>query len=61
MSSEGDSVGDIATFVCDSGFELVGDGTATCTLTSPTSAEFLPPAPKCRRKSYDTISVKSVC
>ena len=45
----GTSVGDTATYSCDSGFELIGGATTTCTLVDDISATFLPP-PECRRE-----------
>ena len=47
----GNSVGDNATFVCNAGFELVGDEVATCTQAADmSSALFLPAEPTCLRK-----------
>ena len=43
-------VGDMATYNCDSGFELIGDATTTCTLVDMDSAEFQPAPPFCRRE-----------
>ena len=47
----GNSVGDTATYTCNSGFELIGDPVTTCTLVDDDSAEFpsVPP-PSCRRE-----------
>ena len=46
-------VGAMATYTCDSGFELIGDATTTCTLVDIDSAEFLPAPPSCRREYTD--------
>ena len=43
-------VGDMANYTCNSGFELIGDATTTCTLVDMDSAEFQPEAPSCRRE-----------
>ena len=44
----GNSLGDTATYTCDSGFELVGTATATCTAAGDgSSASFEPAAPIC--------------
>ncbi len=47
----GNSIGDVATYTCNVGFELIGNGTATCTLVDMDSAEFQPAPPSCRRES----------
>ncbi len=44
------SVGDTATYSCDSGFELIGGATTTCTEVDANSAEFLPQPPVCKRE-----------
>ena len=44
------SVGDMAVYMCDSGFELIGDATTTCTLVDMDNAEFQPTPPSCRRE-----------
>ena len=50
-TSAGNSVGDAATYTCNTGFELIGQAVATCTLsTNGNSASFLPAQPICRRK-----------
>ena len=47
----GNSVGDIATYTCDPGFELIGNMTATCTQVDMNSAVFqLQELPSCRRE-----------
>ena len=47
----GNSVGDTATYTCNSGFELIGDAMATCTAAMDgNSASFQPAAPVCRRE-----------
>ena len=47
----GNSVGDTATYTCDSAFELIGNATTTC-IAAPngTSAVFSPAQPVCRRE-----------
>ncbi len=44
------SVGAMATYTCDSGFELIGNATTTCTLVNMNSADFQPTPPSCRRE-----------
>ena len=46
----GTSVGDTATYNCDSGFELIGDAIMTCTLVDGNFAAFSPQPPLCRRE-----------
>ena len=47
----GNSVGDIATYTCDSGFELIGDMIMTCAQVDVNSAAFqLQELPSCRRE-----------
>ncbi len=50
VTFSGNSVGDMATYTCDSGFELIGDETTTCTLVNMDTAEFQPEPPSCRRE-----------
>ena len=52
------SIGDTATYSCDSGFELIGAATTTCTEMDPNTPEFLPQPPVCRREyCMDVIGV----
>ena len=46
----GNSVGDTATYSCDSGFELNGDETTTCIQVDVNSSVFLPSPPVCIRE-----------
>ena len=46
----GNSVGDTATYTCNTGFELVGSATTTCTQVDVNSAAFSPEPPICRRE-----------
>ena len=46
----GNSVGDTATYTCNSGFELIGNVTTTCTQVDANSAVFQPAPPFCRRE-----------
>lgn len=47
----GNSVGDTATYACNTGFELIGDTEATCNqATDGSSSSFEPAAPSCRCK-----------
>ena len=46
----GNSIGDTATYTCNSGFELIGDATTTCTQVDANSAVFQPAVPVCRRE-----------
>ena len=47
----GNSVGDTATYSCNSGFELIGGDTTTCIQVDANSTAFTPAAPECRRES----------
>ena len=49
------SVGDMAIYTCDLGFELIGNASTTCTLVDMDSAEFQPAPPSCRRKHIKQI------
>ena len=44
------SVSDTATYICNSGFELIGSATVTCTQVDVNSATFSPAPPVCRRE-----------
>ena len=46
----GNSVGDTATYTCNSGFELIGSVTTTCTQVDSISVVFQPAPPSCRRE-----------
>ena len=46
----GNSIGDTATYICDSGFELIGNASVTCTQVDVNSAAFTPAVPVCRRE-----------
>ena len=48
VTFNGNSVGDMANYTCDSGFELIGDATTTCTLVNKDSAIFQLAPPACR-------------
>ena len=50
MTLTGNSVDDTTTYTCNSGFELIGDVTSTCTQEDMNFATFLPAAPVCRRE-----------
>ena len=50
VTSNGNSIGDIAMYTCDLGFELIGCATTTCTQVDMDSAEFQPAPPSCRRE-----------
>ena len=47
VSFSGNEVGDTATYTCDSGFDLVGEGLATCTAAADGTASFQPGPPTC--------------
>ena len=51
VTVSGQSVGDTATYDCQSGFSLIGTPTRTCTLISPGSADWSGEAPICERTS----------
>ena len=61
----GNSVGDTATYTCNSGFELIGDPTTTCTAAVDGNSGTYPavPPPECRREYFmnTTRTVSSVC
>ena len=46
----GNSVGDTASYTCNSGFELIGNVITTCTQVDANSAVFQPAPPFCRRE-----------
>ena len=48
MTFTGNSVGDNATYICNSGFELIGNASVTCTQVDVNSAAFMPVVPVCR-------------
>ena len=50
VSFTGNSVGNTATYTCDSGFELIGSATTTCTRVDANSAVIQPAPPSCRRE-----------
>ena len=50
VTFNGNSIGDMATYTCDLGFELIGNANTTCTLVDTDSAEFQPVPPSCRRE-----------
>ena len=50
VTFNGTSINDTATYSCDSGFELIGLATTTCTLVEANSAIFQPEPPLCRRE-----------
>ena len=56
VTFNGNSVGDVATYTCELGFELIGDKNTTCTLVDMDSAEFQPAPPSCRRE-YTEINI----
>ena len=50
VTVNGSSIGDMATYTCDAGFELIGNATTICTLADMDSAEFQLAPPSCRRE-----------
>ena len=48
----GNSIGDTATYTCDSGYELIGDSVRTCAKlpTDPSMPDFQPEEPFCHRE-----------
>ena len=53
----GNSIGDTATYSCNSGYELEGATTTTCTAVDADSAQFLPEPPVCRREYCMNVGV----
>ena len=53
----GISTGDTATYTCDSGFELIGVTTTTCTEVDDNTAEFSPAPPVCRREYAGCLNI----
>ena len=49
----GNSVNDTATYTCNTGFELIGNATTTCTQVDMNTAAFQPAPPSCRREYTD--------
>ena len=52
----GNSVGDTATYTCNSGFELIGNASTTCTQLDMNIAAFAPAAPVCTRECCVNIT-----
>ena len=54
----GNSIGDTATYTCDSGYELIGDAVRTCAKlpNDPSMADFQPEEPFCHREYCMNIS-----
>ena len=52
----GNSVGNTATYSCDSGFELIGSMNTTCRQVDVNSAVFSPSPPFCIREYYMHIT-----
>ena len=50
MIFTGNSIGDTATYTCNSGFELIGNATVTCLQVDVNSAAFSRAPPVCRRE-----------
>ena len=50
VTFSGNSVDDAVNYTCNSGFELVGNATATCTQVDVNSAAFSPVPPVCMRE-----------
>ena len=61
MTFTGNSVGDTATYTCNSGFELIGNASTTCTQVDVKSAAFSPAAPVCQRECCVIMSVTTRC
>ena len=57
----GNSVGDTTTYACNSGFELIGNASLTCTQVEVSSAAFSPAAPVCRREYGMNITNGGLC
>ena len=57
----GNSVGDTATYTCNSGFELIGNASTTCTQVDVNSAAFSPAAPVCRRECSVIMNITTKC
>ena len=53
----GNAVGDTATYTCNSGFELIGSVTTTCTQLDASSAAFSPAPPVCRREYFSNVNI----
>ena len=56
MSSTGNSVGGVATYTCDPGFELDGSTTTECIQVDMNSVAFSPDPPVCKRE-YCVITI----
>ena len=54
----GNSAGDTATYACNSGFELIGNPTMTCTAAADGNSATFPavPPPECRREYFMNIT-----
>ena len=61
LTFTGNSVGDTATYTCNSGFELIGNASVTCTQVDANIAAFSPAAPVCRREYYAIMNSIMSC
>ncbi len=50
VTFNGNSIGDMAAYACNSSFELIGNANMTCIQVDMDSAEFQPAQPSCRRE-----------
>ena len=57
----GNSVGDTATYTCNSGFEPIGNESSTCIPVDVNSASFSPAAPACRRECCVIMNRNTRC
>ena len=55
FTSTGNSVGDTATYNCNTGFQLIGTATVDCIQLNVNSAAFSPAPPECRREYNHSI------
>ena len=60
VSLSGNSIGDVATYVCEPGFELVGQPTRTCEQLNPQTTDWSGEEPVCRRMYAFSLTHKLI-
>ena len=61
VSLSGNSIGDVATYVCDPGFVLVGLPTRMCEQLNPQTADWSGEEPVCRRMYAFSLILFTLC
>ena len=61
VSLSGNSIGDVATYVCEPAFELVGQPTRTCEQLNDQTADWSGEEPVCRRMYAFSLILFTLC